>query len=177
MMDKLPTHELVSAVRSATHKVFETMLNLPLEDRDPYEKIESDPPETGDGIEALVGIAGTWSGTGRICCSPQFACNIAGALLMTEYPAMNEEVFDAMAELANIVVGNVKTHFEETLGPLDLSIPMIVYGRHYKSRSIGAFRWIVTPFVSGAHTWEVRFCLVPSRVRSHAPQPAALQAS
>ena len=168
----------LGAVGYVRKPVFATMLNLRLDDREPYEKIESDPPEDADGVEALVGIAGSWSGTGRICCTPQFACQMAGALLMTEYSALNTEVLDAMAEVANMIVGNVKTHFEETLGPLDLSIPMVIFGRHYRTRSIGAFTWIVIPFQSVGYAWEVRFCLMPNRTRpSHAPQQAALQSS
>ena len=74
MTANLPVDDIVSAVRSAAHDVFSLMLNLPLEDRPFYEKVDTDPPENADGVEALVGIAGTWSGTGRICCTPRFAC-------------------------------------------------------------------------------------------------------
>lgn len=175
MTDKLPVIDIVSAVRSAAHDVFSLMLNLPLEDRPHHERIEKDPPENADGVEAMVGIAGTWIGTGRICCTPQFACRVASALLMAECPGLNEEVLDAMAEVANMIIGNVKTHFEETLGPLDLSIPMVVFGHNYKTRSIGAPSWVVVPFQTGECAWEIRFCLMPSRTRSHAQQPAMLQ--
>ncbi|MSV34645.1 MAG: chemotaxis protein CheX [Bryobacterales bacterium] len=176
MIEKIPASEIASAVRAAAHDVFSTMLSLPLEDRPSYERIEADPPQNADGVEALVGIAGSWSGTGRICCSPQFACQVASAMLMTEYAGLNEEVLDAMAELANMIIGNVKTHFEESLGPLDLSIPMVIFGHNYRTRSIGAPSWVVVPFESGGCTWEIRFCLMPSRARSGAHQPAMLQA-
>jgi chemotaxis protein CheX len=176
MIEKIPANEIVSAVRAAAHDVFSTMLSLPLEDRPSYEKIEADPPKNADGVEALVGIAGSWSGTGRICCTPQFACQVASALLMAEYKGLNEEVLDAMAELANMIIGNVKTHFEEILGPLDLSIPMVIFGHNYRTRSIGAPAWVVVPFETAGSPWEIRFCLMPSRTRSHAPQAAMLQA-
>ena len=143
MTETLAVQEIVSTVRSAAHDVFSLMLSLPLEDRPSYEKIERDSPENADGVEAMVGIAGTWSGTGRICCNSRFACQVASAMLMTDYTGLNEEVLDAMAELTNMIVGNVKTHFEEVLGPLDLSIPMVVFGHNYRTRSIGAPSWVV----------------------------------
>jgi len=177
MIEKIPADQIVSALRSAAHDVFSTMLNLPLEDQAPYEKVEADPPQNADGVEALVGIAGSWSGTGRICCTPRFACQVASALLMAEYTGLNEEVLDAMAEMANMIIGNVKTHFEEILGPLDLSIPMVIFGHNYRTRSIGAPSWVVVPFASGGSPWEIRFCLMPSRARSQAAQPAVLQSS
>ena len=176
MIEKIPAEDIVAAVRAATHDVFSTMLNLPLVDLPSYEKIDSDPPKNADGVEALVGITGAWSGTGRICCTPRFACQVASALLMADYPALNEEVLDAMAELGNMIVGNVKTHFEQTLGPLDLSIPMVVFGHNYRTRSIGAPCWVVVPFETGGCPWEIRFCLMPSRTRPHAPHPAMLHA-
>ena len=42
-------------------------------------------PETFQGVVALVGVAGAWTGTGHISCSALFAQKLAGALLMSEY--------------------------------------------------------------------------------------------
>jgi chemotaxis protein CheX len=175
MTEKIPVQDIVATLRSAAHDVFSLMLNLPLEDRPPFEKVETDPPENADGVEAMVGIAGSWSGTGRICCTSQFACRVAGALLMAECPALNEEVLDAMAEVANMIIGNVKTHFEEILGPLDLSIPMVVFGYDYRTRSIGAPSWVVVPFETAGCPWEIRFCMIPARNRAQTQQQAMLQ--
>ena len=62
----------------------------------------------------MVGVAGSWTGTGHMSCSPQFAQKLAGALLMTEYDSVNEDVLDAVAEVANMIVGNVKTISKRT---------------------------------------------------------------
>jgi chemotaxis protein CheX len=174
MIDKIPPDEIIATVRSAAHEVFSTMLNLPLEDRDGFQQPEADPPGTLDGVEALVGVAGSWTGTGRICCSSHFACRLAGALLMAEYTALDEDVLDAVAEVANMTIGNVKTHFEEKLGPLGLSIPTVIFGRNYQTRSMGVPAWVVVPFASGDDRWEIRFCLMPTR--SHAAHPASPRA-
>ena len=176
MTEKISTDEIVAIVRSSTHEVFSTMLNLPLEDQEAYQKPEADPPGALDGVEALVGIAGSWSGSGRICCSSGFACRLASALLMAEYPALNDDVLDAMAEIANMVIGNVKTSFEEKLGPLGLSIPTVIFGRNYRTRSVGVPSWVVVPFGSGADRWEIRFCLMPNRSDTHAARPTSASA-
>lgn len=66
-------------------------------------------------------------------CSPRFACQIAGALLMSPpFEAVNEEALDGVAEVANMIVGNVKTFLEERLGSMALSIPTVVFGRNSK---------------------------------------------
>src|ERR1700689_1147449 len=135
MIDKIPPDDIIANVRAAVHEVVSTMLSLPLDDLPAFQETESDPSGSLNGVEALVGIAGSWNGTGRICCTSQFALRMAGALLTAEYDALNEDVLDAVAEVANMVIGNVKTHFEERLGPLGLSLPTVIFGRNYRTRS------------------------------------------
>jgi chemotaxis protein CheX len=111
---------------------------------------------------ALVGVAGDWVGTGRISCSAKFACEIAGALLMSPpIDSVNEDVLDAVAEVSNMIIGNVKTFLEERLGSMALSIPTVVFGRNYQTRSAKVLQWTVVPFRSGSEVMEVRFCLMP----------------
>ncbi len=169
--------QLAGLVREAARSVFFTMLGLPLTDKPSYEA-PTEPADACDGVEALVGIGGSWTGTGRICCSSKFACTMAGALLMTTCEALDEEVLDAVGELANIVIGNIKTGLEEQLGPLGLSIPTVIFGRNYRTRSAGVTSWLVVPFESNEELWEVRFCLVQPRTvsRAHIPMSHRVEA-
>jgi chemotaxis protein CheX len=169
MSETVTSAELTSFIQLAAQEVFSTMLSLPLTNLPPFDETECDPPISMNGVEALVGIAGSWTGTGRICCSAHLACQLAGAMLMSEYEALNEEVLDAMAEVSNMIIGNVKTHLEGKLGPLGLSIPTVVFGRNYRTRSAGVQSWTVVPFDSNGDQWQVRFCLMPAR--SHVIQP------
>jgi chemotaxis protein CheX len=161
----IESSEIVAALTTATLDVFSTMLMIPI--KACPSRQEPSEPEKFDGVVALVGIAGSWSGTGRISCCPSFACQLAGALLMSEYASVNEEVLDAVSEVANMIIGNVKTIFEEKLGPLALSVPTVIFGRNYQTRSSGILDWTVVPFKAGDHTMEVRFCLMPTRVAPH----------
>ena len=149
----------------ATAEVFGTMLNLPLESELPH--IEPVHPTTYDGVVAFVGVGGTWTGTGRISCSPEFACQMAGALLMSEFADVDEDVMDAVAEVSNMVFGNVKTLLEERLGALALSIPTVIFGRSYKTRSAGVMEWDVVPFRCGKEKLEVRFNLMETPQVNH----------
>jgi chemotaxis protein CheX len=163
MIETISPEEIAGVVRAAAHEVFSTMLSISLEDRPEFQETVSNPPPSYDGVEALVGIGGSWSGTGRICCSSNCARTLAGAFLMMECDSLNEDVLDAIAEVANMIIGNVKTAFEEKLGPLGLSIPTVVFGRNYQTRSSGVSAWTVVPFQCGTEAFEVRFCILPSR--------------
>ncbi len=160
-MDTLNQDKLVSTIRSATQDVFTTMLGIPAEIREHYLELPGSQPF--DGIIGLVGLAGTWVGAGRISCSAALACRLSGALLMSEYTAVNEDVLDAMAELTNMIIGNVKSTLEEDLGPMGLSIPTVIFGRNYQARSFGVKEWTVVPFDCGTDPFDVRFALMPAR--------------
>lgn len=176
MSERISSEEIVAAVRSAAEEVFSTMLQVPLEAGPPHDETEE--TESFDGVVALVGIAGSWSGTGRIACSPHFACRVAGALLMQPYEAVDEEVLDAVAEVANMIIGNVKTIFEEKLGPLGLSVPTVIFGRNYRTHSAGIPKWTMLPFRSEGENWDISFCLIPTKMHTHpAPRPDVLQAT
>jgi chemotaxis protein CheX len=175
-MEKVTQQEIEQAVSRASREVFETMLNLPLE-IDPSVMRTIIEPEMFHGIVALVGVAGSWTGTGHISCSPQFAQQVAGALLMAEYDSVNEDVLDAVAEVANMIIGNVKTIFEEHLGPLGLTVPMVIFGRNYETRSAGIKDWVMVRLHSGSESMDVNFCLMPSCAPHHLQHRSELQSA
>jgi chemotaxis protein CheX len=167
MSEQFQPDEITAVIRTATQELFSTMLNLPLEPLASFQEATTKPPSSQDGVEALVGIAGSWTGTGRICCTSKLACTLAGAMLMMTCESLNEDVLDAMSEIANMIIGNVKTELEERLGPLGLSIPTVIFGRNYKTRSAGVSSWVVVPFMCKGDTLQIRFCLIPTP-RPHA---------
>lgn len=153
--------ELVRMVSAASGDVFTTMLAMDPVPGEAY--IDSAPSLLTNGVVSLVGLAGTWVGTGSISCTAPFACKIASQLMMSEYDAVNDEVLDAVAEVTNMIIGNVKTGLEERLGAMGLSIPTVIYGRNFTSRTVGKQSWTVVPFHLGEERLEVQLCLAPNR--------------
>src|ERR1700724_1831823 len=122
--------DLVEIIRTATHEVFTMMQSLELT---PGEVIvDKKEPEPSSGVVSLIGLAGAWVGTGSLSCTAQFACRIAGQMLMAEYPPICEDVLDAVAEITNMIIGNVKTALENRLGAMGLSTPTVIYGRNFQ---------------------------------------------
>jgi chemotaxis protein CheX len=125
--------------------------------------VDSNPSLHTSGVVSLIGLTGAWVGTGSISCTATFACQIASQLMMTDYDAVNDDVLDAVAEVTNMIIGNVKTALEERLGPMGLSIPTVIYGRNFSSRTLGKQTWTVVPFQAGTERLEVQLCLAPAR--------------
>jgi chemotaxis protein CheX len=168
------------AICAATREVFETMLGLDASAGEP--RFERNPTRPTGGVVSLIGLAGAWVGTGSLCCNPSLACKLSSHLLMSEMPipeAVNEEVLDSFAELTNMIVGNVKTALEEHLGPMGLSVPTVVYGRNFTTRTVAGEEWLIVPFECANELLEVKLCLTRSReacpVRYGYPAPATVQ--
>jgi len=155
---------LIDRIQHATLEVFTTMLGVELS---PGDSFTGRAPEVNDGVVSLIGMAGAWVGTGSISCSPGIACKICELMLMTETPAVTEDVLDAVAELTNIVIGSVKNDLEPRLGPLGLSIPTVVYGRNFQTRSAGTADWTVVRFPFEGDELVVRIFLAPAEKTAH----------
>lgn len=156
----IPQEALVRAIKSATQAVFETMLAQEAVAGDAY--VDLTGPGPSQGVVAFIGLAGPWAGTGSFCCSAEAACRLSSAMLMTEYDAVSEDVLDAVAELTNMIVGNVKTALEEEIGAMWLSIPTVIFGRNFSTRTVGKTPWTVVPFMAGDDRIEVQVCLAQS---------------
>lgn len=164
--------ELVGMVRKSAHEVFETMLGMSLTDREAA--MGQAPPGPTDGVVAIIGLAGRWVGTGTISVTTEGARKIASQMLMQEYTAVDDEVLDALGEITNMILGNVKTALEDERGPMGLSIPTVIYGRNFTTRSVGRNEWVVVPFDFEGSTVEVHLCLMPGNENPHPARQSAI---
>jgi chemotaxis protein CheX len=161
------------SIQKAAADVFSTMLGVELP---PGEfAIEQVSPPVNDGVVSLIGLAGPWVGLGSISCNPAVACRICSLMLMMETTAVTEDVLDAVAELTNMVIGSVKNDLETHLGPLALSIPTVVFGRNFKTRSAGSSEWMVVRFPWDGEVLSVKLFLAPAEKAPHSVAHAAGQ--
>lgn len=155
---------LAKSISEAVEAVFSTMLGSSVV---PGEiTFQTGAPDAHDGVLSFIGVAGSWAGTGCVSCSPEVACRVCSQMLMTESTAVNEEVLDAVAELTNMIIGSVKNDLEVELGPLGLSIPTVVFGKNFRTKSAGHAEWTVRRFQWDADSFEVRMCLAPSEQKA-----------
>ncbi len=151
--------DLYEAICRATEQVFATMLNTEIDPGVPL--FNHDFPGHFDGVISFVGMAGAWVGTGSLSCSSAFARRIASSFLMTDFPSVDDEVLDAIGELTNIIIGNVKGTIEQSVGPMALSTPTCIVGQDLTAHSLGRYRWTVISFQCGEDKLDVMLHLVP----------------
>jgi chemotaxis protein CheX len=158
---------IIHAVSGSAREVFSTMLGVEIGPIESY--VEAAAPDASGGVVALIGVAGPWTGTGTVSCSPQVACRICRHMLMTENDSINEDVLDAVAELTNMIIGGAKTELEAELGPLGLSIPTVIYGRNFKTKSAIHSEWVAVRFQWDDEPVEVKLCMARTTKPAHIP--------
>lgn len=151
---------LAQMVRRHTANVCLMMLNAAVEEIDPASHASA---RTGGAVVALVGLTGAWSGSGVLTCSGDLARKLSGRMLMTEFSTVDADVLDAMGEVANMIVGNVKEDVARDLGPLAISTPTVIYGEGLQTRSVEGETEARLWFACDDDVLEVRISLVPSR--------------
>jgi len=157
-----PTREeIVEWVSSATNEVFQTMLGMEARFGEHY--IEDPGKGLSMGVIGIIGLVGEWTGTAVVSCSSPLACKIANTLFMQEYPSVTDEVLDAVAEMTNMIIGNLKNNLESKLGTMGLSIPAVVFGRNFATRRSGKESWYVIRFEVDGERIDVQLCLAPNQ--------------
>ena len=132
-----------ASITEITKGVFSTMVMLDVVDQPPLEEPVVTFHET---LTSMVGLAGTYSGILAIHCPKNLALRITTNMLGMEVTEINEDVNDAMGEIANMVGGDVKHIFSPKGADINLSIPTVIYGSDYMLESMSSAKSLVIPF-------------------------------
>lgn len=108
--------------------VFDTLLGSPIEVK---KRGLADSGKRPDHILALIAFSGAMRGTIGLSFPKSTAVATVNRMLMTDDMEVNEELFDGLAEIANIIGGKSKAKLSELEGTvLDLSLPMVIEGNY-----------------------------------------------
>ncbi len=115
--------EHINPFLNSLANTFKTMLACEIHRGELHLK-DSDSPSYS--ISGVIGLSGKAVGTVVINLSEVVAIKAASAMLMTELTEVNEDVLDAVGEIANMVAGGAKAELEEY--QLSVSLPNVVVG-------------------------------------------------
>lgn len=117
---------LNDALLEGAKEVFETMIFMDIK-----ESFEQDLDIEDWALLGSITFKGNLEGCLAICCNVFCAKAITINMLgidTTEEPS-EEEICDAMGEVANVIMGSVKARLHDSIGNLEVSIPSVVSGR------------------------------------------------
>jgi chemotaxis protein CheX len=82
-------------------------------------------------LTAMVGLAGSYSGLVSIHVPWPLALAFTSQMLGMEVTEIDDDVTDAMGEIANMIAGSFKQHLSKGGGDIQLSTPSVVTGADY----------------------------------------------
>lgn len=143
----VPTEYIVEV----TNNVLSTMLASPatVNGRDEVASLNN-------RMTGCVQISGAWSGAVLVQTSQQFACKAASKLLqMNADEVQHEDMQDTLAELTNMIGGNIKSVVP---GPSFLSLPSVTTGQDFDFKLFGAELVNTVPFECNGEGVRVLLC-------------------
>jgi len=114
--------------------------------------IEPQPPLLGmndtidSSLSSMIGLAGDLKGVLAIHCSESAALGIAGAMLGMECSEIDDDVKDAIGEIANMVAGGLKTALAVDGVNTELAIPTTVQGKNVRTSGRSGVQRFIIPF-------------------------------
>ncbi len=106
--------------------VFKTMLNLDLDDKEPFSKGTR---KTTADVTGVMGFTGDKRGTMAFSTSTSGAVAIYARLMREQFDSITREVMDAMGELTNIISGQARLELEKQSLHLNAHVPMVFVGK------------------------------------------------
>ncbi len=97
-------------------------------------------------VSGVIGLSGKAIGTVVLSLSREVALKAASAMLMTESTELNDDVIDAVGELANMVAGAAKAELEKL--DLSISLPTVITGSGHEVRFPSNATPICVPFTT-----------------------------
>jgi len=135
--------DLRGYVIHATKEVFSTMVMMDVEDSAP---INGPVTHFQCSITGMVGLAGTYTGIISIHCPKPFAMLITSNMLGMEIHEVDEDVNDALGEIANMLGGYVKQVLSKGGLDISLSIPTVISGEEYTINAMTDSDCVIIPF-------------------------------
>jgi chemotaxis protein CheX len=95
-------------------------------------------------VSGVIGLSGNAVGMVVINLSEEVALKAASAMLMAEMTSLDDDVLDAVGELANMIAGQAKAELEQY--DLSVSLPNVVTGENHEIRFPSDIKTISVPF-------------------------------
>lgn len=148
--------ELDAKIIESAKEIFSTMIMMEISVAD---GTNGKSHSLENSISGIIGLAGMRKGVLAIHLPNAVALAITGSFLGMEVNEINEDVEDAVGELANMLGGNIKTILSEKGRDIELSMPSTICGRQYDFQSTKEAERYLIPFICEAGRFSVELQL------------------
>jgi chemotaxis protein CheX len=136
------TFNIGNEIINGTKDVFSTMLMVDLENE---VVIENKRCPIQSNMTSMIGLGGEIRGLLAIHCPASVAKAITGAFLGLVVEDLDDDVKDAIGEIANMVAGNLKVSYAKINIKIELAIPTSIIGESFHVSGVADANRIIVP--------------------------------
>ena len=136
-------NQLSGKIIASVAEIFSSMIMLETKPGKPQQG-EINPLQAT--VTGLVGLAGTHKGMLAVHIPEELAKTVTGNFLGMPIEQIDDDVQDAIGELANMLGGSLKSMLSENGKDIKLSMPSTIYGKEYRFQSLTTGESTVIPF-------------------------------
>lgn len=128
---------ITNDVMTTTETVFKSMVFMEVKGQ----KYEGHISIPNKHLTAMVGFAGAYMGLAAIHCSEGFARVVGGSMLSMDADQLtDEDVRDALGEIANMIAGHYKARLAESVHTqeqvFEQSVPSVILGDDFETHAV-----------------------------------------
>lgn len=139
-------------IADATQEIFSSMVMLEVTPGKPFKRADS---TLVNSISGIIGLAGTTKGMLAIHLPDKAALAVTTAFLGMDVEEIDEDVCDAIGELANMLGGSMKAILDPNGSKVQLSMPSAVHGKEYAVDCLADAESVTVPFAFNGQTFMV----------------------
>ena len=110
-------------------------------------------------VSGIIGITGDMIGSLAVSFGESCICHLIGSMVGESYAEANQEVFDGVGEMTNMISGAARTYLEKEGMQVYAAIPSVVYGKDHTINHILKSPSIVIPFETDHGSFVVDVCI------------------
>ena len=139
-------------ISAATQEIFSSMVMLDISPGESFVRADS---KLVQSISGIIGLAGSVKGMLAIHLPDKAALAITTAFLGMDVEEIDEDVCDAIGELANMLGGSMKAILDPEGSNIQLSMPSAVHGEEYAVDCLADVESVAVPFTFNGQTFMV----------------------
>ena len=146
---------LINPFLESTLLVLQTIAGIKAEKGKPY--LKKDNVAIGD-VSGVIGLAGDMNGIISVTFTEKCILHIVTGMFGEEVKELNEEIGDAVGEIANMISGQARQKLESQGTNLQAAIPSVVMGRNHTISHLTKQPIIALPFITAGGEFTVEIC-------------------
>lgn len=135
--------EHAQSIIDATQEIFSSMIMLEVTPGEPFSRKQG---AITHSISGIIGLAGSMKGLLAIHLPNQAAIAVTSAFLGMEVEEVDDDVQDAIGELANMLAGSLKSALDPSGSEMQLSMPSAIHGEEYSVDCLAGATTVAVPF-------------------------------